>query len=139
MHRAFISTVVATALAFTGITSSMAQASEYRYVQPRSQNHVDPLAATIAGLAALVIVGKAIENNGGFKKKQHHKPKGHVTQNRGHGKKSHRSHRGHGPKTHHGHRGHRTYNNRRGHGWHRHGNGHRHSHSYGPRHHRGRY
>jgi len=65
MHRAFISTVVATALAFTGITSSMAQAGEYRYVpapQPRSHNHVDPVAATIAGIAALVIVGKAIEN-----------------------------------------------------------------------------
>lgn len=141
MHRAFISTVVATALAFTGISSSMAQAGEYRYapIQHRSQNQVDPLAATIAGLAALVIIGKAIDNSGGFKKKSHgHKqyvePKRHKKHQRAHN--GHRAHRGHGGHRQHGHHARRAH---RGYEWHRHGNGHGHKHPHGPRHHRGRH
>lgn len=165
MHRAFISTVVATALAFTGITSSMAQAGEYRYVpapQPRSQTHVDPVAATIAGIAALVIVGKAIENNKKRSSKNHRKEKDYarpqVTHNkqkahkRGHGsrhqnaQRSHRNNwydndrRGHGVRNgHNGHRQQRARNNQRANEWHRHGNGHGHKHPHGPRHHRGRH
>jgi len=140
MHRAFISTVVATALAFTGITSSMAQAGEYRYVpapQPRSQNHVDPVAATIAGIAALVIVGKAIENNKKHSTKNHRNEKDYArpqvthnqqkAQKRGHGN-GHKSNRGHGSKRQNAHRSQRNNwydNDRRGHGARNGHNGHR--------------
>ena len=72
MHRTFISTVIVTALTITGISSTMVQAGEYRYApqpQHRTQNPVDPVAATIAGIVALAIIGKAIDNNGSFKKR----------------------------------------------------------------------
>lgn len=138
MHRTFISTVVAAALTITGISSSMAQAGEYRYApqpQHRSQNNVDPVAATIAGIVALAIIGKAIDNNGGFKKKSQPQ-KQYVAPQRNH--KQQRAHNNH--RRHDGHRSHRGHNGHRNHGgWHRHGNGHGHKHPHGPRHHRGRH
>ncbi len=133
MHRTFISTVIAAALTITGISSTMAQAGEYRYVpqpQHRSQNTVDPVAATIAGFVALAIIGKAIDNNGGFKKKsKSHKQ--HAAPQRAHN--GHRVQRGH--KSHRQH----SRSQRRANEWHRHGNGHGHKHPHGPRHHRGRH
>jgi hypothetical protein len=145
MHRTFISTIIAAALTITGISSTMAQAGEYRrapQVQHRTQNTVDPLAATIAGFVALAIIGKAIDNNGGFKKKSHPQ-KQYVQPQRSH--KQQRAHNNHrrneGHRAHRGHNNHRqfSHNNRRANEWHRHGNGHGHRHPHGPRHHRGRH
>lgn len=146
MHRTFISTIIASALTLTGVSASMAQAGEYRrapQVQYRTQNQVDPLAATIAGIATLFIIGKAIENNGGFDKTQ--KPKVHAPapQVQKHAPAPRRAHNGHNAhRADRGHNGRRAHNNRghhRGYEWHRHGNGHGHKHPHGPRHHRGRH
>ena len=95
MHRTFISTVIVTALTITGISSTMVQAGEYRYApqpQHRTQNPVDPVAATIAGIVALAIIGKAIDNNGGFKKRSKSKNQ-HAAPQRQHKQK--RAHSGH--------------------------------------------
>jgi hypothetical protein len=103
MHRSFISTVVAAAIAITGVSASMAQAEQYRSparAQQHSNQGNEAIAGVLAGAAALFIIGKAIENNGGFKKSsgrshnQHvsrHKYRGHKQSARGHGR-----HRGHG-------------------------------------------
>lgn len=147
MHRTFISTVIVTALAITGISSTMVQAGEYRYApqpQHRTQNAVDPVAATIAGIVALAIIGKAIDNNGSFKKRsksknQHAAPQREHKQKRAHS--GHRRHDGHRANRRHGYRqhGHNSHRSRRANEWHRHGNGHGHKHPHGPRHHRGRH
>ncbi|WP_293451033.1 hypothetical protein [Planktotalea sp.] len=136
MHRTFISTIIAAALTITGISSTMAQAGEYRrapQVHHRNQNTVDPLAAAIAGVVALAIIGKAIDNNGGFKKNSHPQKK-YVQPQRSH--KQQRAHRGHNTHRQFSNNGH---NNRRANEWHRHGNGHGHKHPHGRRHHRGRH
>lgn len=113
MHRSFISTVVAAALAITSVSASMAQAEQYR-AAPRAYNNGggnEAIAGVLAGAAALFIIGKAIENNGGFNKKSH-------------APRARHAHRGHRHHAHRGHRGHRHHANR-GHHGHRHGNGHR--------------
>lgn len=151
MHRTFISSVVAAALAITGISSSMAQAGEYRYVpqqQYRSQGGNEAIAAALAGVAALFIIGKTIENNGGFKKKSHppkHHAKPHRPKAHGHHAQKHHRHdrqhakRGHGHHRNYGHNSHRRHNGHRANEWHRHGNGHGHKHPHGRNHHRGRH
>lgn len=63
MHRTFISTIVAAALIITGISASSAQADVYRNAPQYSRGGNEAVAATLAGLAALVIIGKTIENN----------------------------------------------------------------------------
>jgi hypothetical protein len=125
MHRTFISTIVAAALTITGISSTMAQAGEYRYAgqqQRRSTGGNEAVAGALAGIAALFIISKAIENNGGFKKKSH-RPKQHV-------QKSHRNNHkraSNGHRRNDGHRSHRNRNNHRqdGHGVRRSHDGHR--------------
>lgn len=125
MHRVFISTVIAAALTMSGISATMAQAGEYRYApQARKSNGVDPIAATIAGFAALAIIGAAIENNnrGSVKKeviitKQPPAKKRYVAPKRHYSQK-------------HAHRNHRAQQQRAHRNAHRHGhrNAHRHTH-----------
>lgn len=112
MHRSFISTIVAAAIAITGVSASMAQAEQYRgpaRAQSNPNHGNEAIAGVLAGAAALFIIGKAIENNGGFKKSSGRSNR-HVSRHHNHGhRKAVRSHRrGHG----HGH-GHGGRNYRR--------------------------
>ncbi|MGH1576790.1 hypothetical protein [Planktotalea sp.] len=129
MHRSFISTVVAAALAITSVSASMAQAGDYRTVprvQQRSGGGNEAVAGVLAGAAALFIIGKAIENNGGFQKRSH-KPAPRAHHRPQPPRAHHRPHRNA-----HRHGGHRPHRAHRGHGSHRFS----HMHNRGPRHHR---
>ena len=147
MHRIFISTVIAAALTVTGISATMAQAGEYRrapQINHKSRNSIDPIAATIAGVAALVILGNALGNNAHTTKKadhpkqkvEHHRPsnRDHASNHRNGGHRAH-GHDGHRNK--HRHNGRRSHNTHRSFDWHRHGNGRGHKHAHRSRHHRG--
>ncbi|MEP5155088.1 hypothetical protein [Planktotalea sp.] len=112
MHRTFISTVIAAAIAITSVSASMAQAEQYRApmrAQTNPNHGNEAIAGVLAGAAALFIIGKAIENNGGFKRSSP-SPKKHVSR---HGHRGHKhAARGHGHR--HGH-GHGRYNRRHRH------------------------
>ena len=122
LHSKFISAIVGAALAFTSITATSAQAGnngrynqrvapQPLYVQPQRNNGGgnEAVAAALAGVAALFIIGKTIERNNSARPKAHHAPRAHG------GHRGHRAQRGH--------RGHqRAYRNDRGRG---HWNGHR--------------
>ncbi len=136
MHRTFISTVIAAALAITGVSSTMAQAGEYRRApvpQHRSNGGNEAVAAALAGVAALFILGKTMERNNSRRetiivpapapKHVHRHKQPHVQKhNRGHGNKRH----AHGSPRHNG----RVLNH-----WHTHRSGTRHRHPHKGVHH----
>ena len=135
MHRTFISTVVAAALTITGVSSTMAQAEQYNPA-PHSQHRSggnEAVAGALAGIAALFIIGKALENNNRRETvivpaptyRQKH-PQKHTHNNR-QARSYKQKHRG-GANRHNG----RTLNH-----WHTHSNGKRHKHAHKATHHRG--
>lgn len=140
-HRKFISAIVGTAIAVSSISATSAQAGDrYVYQQPRQMNGGDALAATIAGMTALFIIGKAIENNNQPRAKAAPapKPKAHVQKGHkqpkaqhGHKRPKHEPRAHHMPRKQAQHGGHGNHAH-----WHRHGNM-KHIHRHGPRHHRG--
>ena len=113
IHSKFISAIVGAALAFTSVTASSAQAGnsgrngvrtapQPLYVQPQRNNGGgnEAVAAALAGVAALFIIGKTIERNNSSRPKANHAPRaqrGHRGQrsNRGY-HRSFRSDRGRG-------------------------------------------
>jgi len=134
MHRIFISGVVAVALTITGVSSTMAQAGEYRYApqpQHRSNGGNEAVAAALAGVAALFIIGKTMERNQ-TRQETIIVPTPAPSYNQKHG--NHRHAHGHGHKRKHGANRH---NGRRLNHWHTHRNGTRHKHPHKAKHHRG--
>lgn len=136
MHRTFISTVLAAALAMTGISATAARADVYnRYPQQNAQGGNEAVAAALAGIAALFIIGKTIDRHSDRREtviiqqppapRHVHKPRQKVTHMH---KKKPRQH-AHAPLRKH-------VNGGKADHWHRHGNGLRHRHAHGPRHHR---
>lgn len=126
-HSKFISAIVGAAIVFTSVTATTAQAQDNRryvqrsapqplYVQPQRNFNGgnEAVAAALAGVAALFIIGKTIENNRSSRPKAHHTPRAH---------KEHRRHKGH--RGHHGHR-----SERRHHRSHRHDHGRNHWHNH---------
>lgn len=121
-HSKFISVIVGAAITITSVSASSAQAGDNKryvqrttpqtlYVQPQrgQRGGNEAVAAALAGVAALFIIGTAIERNKSARPKAHHAPRAH----RGHGAhRDHRAQRGH----------HRAYRNDRGRG---HGGNHR--------------
>lgn len=63
-HRTFISAVVGTSIALSSIAATTAQAEgRYVYQQTRPSQGNEAVAAALAGLAALYIIGKTIDRN----------------------------------------------------------------------------
>jgi len=151
-HRKFISLVLGSAIAVTSLsaTSARAQGPYVQHNQRQMQGN-EAVAAALAGVAALFIIGKTIERNnkGRDKATRPHQPEVQHRPHKPH--KTHRPHkshrqphaydRGHSGHRHNQHGGHRTHAHG-GHGghahWHRHGNM-KHIHRHGPRHHHHRH
>ncbi|MGB7316398.1 MAG: hypothetical protein WBC85_00350 [Planktotalea sp.] len=132
MHRTFISTVVAAALAITGVSSTMAQAGEYRYApqpQHRSSGGNEVAAAALAGIATLFIIGKTLERHQGHREKVIVRPSApRHSHNQGRAVPSYQQKHRAGSNRHNG----RTLNH-----WHTHSNGKRHKHPHKANHHYG--
>ena len=150
-HRKFISMVLGAAVAITSIsaTSARAQGPYYSYQPQRQSGGNEAVAAALAGIAALYIIGKTIERHDDgrdkaaplpapkpkhvHKKKKKKKKAHHKAHRHDHGHRSHRHNNGHR------HHNHRAHNHHGGHAhWHRHGNM-KHIHSHGRKHHHGRH
>lgn len=132
MYRKFIATIAAAAIAVTSVSATMAQAGDYRYTQhPRNTGGNEAVAAAIAGVAALFIIGKTLERNNNRREQviiqQPHQPQKTYRQKHRHSHAHGHGH-GHGANRHNG----RTLNH-----WHTHSNGVRHKHPHKARHHRG--